>query len=276
MLARNHLLLLLTWLGVAVFTSAQQVSPVQSAARPYNLDIIAPVQVAGSDAAAAGFQTHVLPGMLNTVRTLLPDYRSKSAKDLAAISLDPSKLVLGFDSTARVYFLGEGAGYQNTLGISTTGGGPLSPGASLVFPNASSSLGFTGTGTPIRSSSEPLLAGDFVNLGNLKAGTALDFFLIANGALGGKNLVSTNQSLNQDGLVHAVVMATPGSPYLVISFEDMMGGGDRDYNDTFFAVDVGKANVQKLLGLSAPEPSLALGALLTGAVFLGGSRRRIR
>jgi hypothetical protein len=273
---RIQILLLLTWLGLSISVSAQQVSPVQSAARPYNLDIIAPVQVAGSDVAAAAFQTNVLPGMLTTVRKILPDYQGKSTKDLAAISLDPSKLVLGFDSTARVYFLGEGAGYQNTLGISTTGGGPLSPGADLVFPNASSSSGFSGTGTPIRSSSEPLLAGDFVNLGTLKAGSALDFFLIANGANGGKNIVSTNQSLNKDGLIHAVVMATAGSPYLVISFEDMLGGGDRDYNDVFFAVDIGRANVQKLMGLSAPEPSLALGALLTGAVFLGASRRRIR
>jgi hypothetical protein len=253
-----------------------QASPLQSAARPYNLSIVAPVQVAASDAASKDFQTHALPGMLATERKLLPEYQYHSAKDLAAISLDPSKLVLSADTTARVYFLGEGAGYQNTLGISTTGGGPLSPGSAMIFPNASNSVSFGGSGAPLRSTSEPLLAGDFVNLGTLKAGSALDFFLIANGAVGGTDFVSTNQSLNRDGIVHAVATAKAGSPYLVISFEDMKGGGDRDYNDVFFAVDLGRANVEHLMGLGAPEPSLALGALLAGGSLLGFSRRRCR
>jgi hypothetical protein len=262
------------WLGLALFANAQQASPVQSAARPYNLSIVAPVQVAGSDAASKAFQTDVLPGMLATVKSVLPEYKSKTAKDLAAISLDPSKLVLSFDATARVYFLGEGAGYQNTLGISTTGGGPLSPDAALIFPNASSSAGFAGSGSPIRTSNEPLVAGDFVNLGTFKAGTSLDFFLIANGASGGKDYFSTDQSLNKDGIIHAVSLAANGSAYLIISFEDMKGGGDKDYNDVFFAVEIGRANVAQLMGLGAPEPSLALGALLAGVAVFGFSRRR--
>ncbi|MEI6654179.1 MAG: DUF4114 domain-containing protein [Verrucomicrobiota bacterium] len=254
--------------------AASQASPIQSAARPYSLSIEGPVQIAGSDAAAKAFQTNVLPGMMATERKLLPEYQYHTAGNLATFSFDPSKLVLSADTTARLYFLGEGAGYQNTLGISTTGGGPLSPGAALIFPNASSSVGFAGSGTAIRSANEPLLAGDFVDLGNLKAGTALDFFLIANGAVGGKDILSTNQSLNADGLVHAVAMSKVGSPYLVISFEDMKGGGDHDYNDVYFALDIGKANVARLMGLGAPEPSLAFGALLAGGALLGFGRRR--
>ncbi|MEI6673595.1 MAG: DUF4114 domain-containing protein [Verrucomicrobiota bacterium] len=254
--------------------AVSQASSVQSAARPYSLSIVAPVQVAGSDAAAKAFQTNVLPGMVATERKLLPEYQGHTVANLATFSFDPSKLVLSADTTARAYFLGEGAGYQNTLGISTTHGGPLSPGAALIFPNASSSVGFAGSGSAIRSDKEPLQPGDFVNLGNLKAGTALDFFLIANGAAGGKDVISTNQSLNADGLVHAVAIAKAGSPYLILSFEDMKGGGDRDYNDVYFALDVGKANVARLMGLGAPEPSLALGALLAGSALFGFSRRR--
>jgi len=249
-------------------------SSIQSAARPFNLDIAAPVQVAGSDAASKAFQTNVLPGMLATEAKLLPEYRYHSPQNLATFSFDPSKLVLGNDANTRVYFLGEGAGYQNTLGISTTGGSPLSPESKLIFPNASSPVGFAGTGSQIRSSGEPLLPGDFVNLGTLKAGTSLDFFLIANGALGGKDIVSTDKSQNKDGIVHAVAMAVKGSSYLLISFEDMIGGGDRDYNDVFFAVDIGKANVAKISGLGAPEPSMAAGALLAGVALFGFSRRR--
>ena len=183
-----------------------------------------------------------------------------------------------------MYFLGEGAGYLNTLGISTTtgdpkaNGGPKSPGAALIFPNASSSVGFGGSGSSVRSLGEPLLPGDFVNLGNLKAGTALDFFIIANGANGGNGVVSTNKTLNSDGMVHALAMASPGSSYLVISFEDMLGkphqGPDYDYNDVYFAVELGKANVAKIMGLGAPEPSLALGSLLACGAMFGFSRRR--
>jgi len=262
---------LFLWSASALWVHAQVISPVQSAARPYNLDIVAPVQIAASDAAAKAFQINVLPGMLDTVRKILPEYRSHSVQNLAAISLDPSKFVLGENSTARAYFLGEGAGYQNTLGISTTGGGPLSPDAALIFPNASSPLGFSGSGSLVRTSNEPLVMGDFVDLGTFKAGTSLDFFLIARGATGGKDYFSTNQSLNMDGLVHAVSMAPNGSSYMIISFEDMLDGGDRDYNDVYFAVEISKANVSNL---SAPEPSMAYGALLTGVALLIGFRRR--
>ena len=278
MIRKNHLFLLLTWWVVASLAPAQsvsEVSPVQSAARPYNLTIVAPVQIAGSDAAAAAFQANVLPGMVTAESKVLPAFLAHSTPNSAIVSLDPSKLVLSADAIGRAYFLGESAGYENSLGISTTDQGPASPGAALIFPNASNPLGLGGSGKAIRTSSDPLLPGDFVDLGTLKAGNTLDFFLVAYGATGGTNFVSTNQSLNKDGLVHAIAMATPGSPYLVISFEDQIGGGDRDYNDVFFAVDIGAANVANLLGLGAPEPSLALGALMACGVLFGCSRRRM-
>lgn len=267
----QHLLPPLAWLGLAISAIAQVGSPVQSAARPYGLDIVDKVQIAGSDEASKAFQTSVLPGMLKLVDKNLGEYQTISETIAASISVDPSRLVLRNDSTARVYFLGEGAGYLNTLGISTTGGGPLSKDAALIFPNASSPTGYYGSGKLIRTDEEPLLPGDFVDLGTFKAGTALDFFLIANGAIGGDEFFSTTTSLNSDGIVHAVSLAENGSAYLVIGFEDLRGGGDRDYNDLVFAVEIGKANVASL---GAPEPSLAVGALLGGVAFFGFSRRR--
>ncbi|MBK1881649.1 DUF4114 domain-containing protein [Luteolibacter pohnpeiensis] len=249
----------------AADTTTSQDSEVQSAARPYNLDIAAPVQVAGSDAASADFQANVLPGMLELINQNLSE--STSVGDASAIAIDPANLVLTEDATVRVYFLGEGAGYANTLGYSTTGGSPLSEDAQLIFPNVSSS------GTDVRTSSEPLVAGDFVDLGTFTAGTALDFFLIANGANGGTDFFSTQQSLNADGIVHAITIAADGSAYLIIGFEDLMGGGDQDYNDAVFAVQIGKVNVANLAGLGAPEPSLAAGALLS-CCALGFFRRR--
>lgn len=243
-----------------------------SAARPYNLDIAAPVQLAASDAASKTFQTEVLPGMLKLVNQSLSE--AVSVKNLNSISLDPSKLVLAEDATVRVYFLGEGAGNHNSLGISTTGDGPLGEDAKLIFPDASSTTGFAGSKSLVRTSNEPLAAGDFVDIGKFKSGSTLDFFLIANGAWGSKEFYSTDSSLNQDGIVHAVSLASNGSAYLIIGFEDLKGGGDKDYNDLLFAVEIGKVNVENLVSLNTPEPSLAIGSLVAVAGFAGFSRRR--
>ncbi len=261
-------------LSLSLWSAAQVISPVQSAARPFNLDIVAPVMVAGSDAAAKDFQANALPGMLKLISQNLGERSYKNNAALNAVALDPSKLVMQNDAAARVYFLGEGAGFRNTLGFSTLGGSPLSPDAQLIFPNASSSIGYGGTGKSIRTSDEPLVAGDFVDLGSFKAGTKLDFFIIANGFYGGKEYFSTEQSVNMDGVVHAVSLASNGSAYLIIGFEDLKGGGDRDYNDLVFAVEIGSANVKAMAGLGAPEPSLAMGALIAAVGFLGFSRQR--
>ncbi len=268
---QQHLILLAaSFISTGAF--GQTASPVQSPARPFNLDIAAPVQLAGSDAASAKFQAEVLPGMLKLAEQSLSE-RSKLS-NFHSIALDPSKLVLAHDATARVYFLSEGAGFRNSLGISTTGKGPLGKDATLIFPDASSSNGYGGSGAQVRTRKEPLVAGDFVNLGNYKAGTSLDFFLIADGAAGGKNFFSTDLSLNRDGIVHAVSLAPDGSAYLIIGFEDLLGGGDRDFNDLLFAVEIGKANVENLVGLSAPEPTLAMGAVLVFGLLAGFTRRR--
>lgn len=263
------------WLGCSLLANAQVASPVQSSARPYNLNIIAPVEVAASDAAAQNFQTNVLPGLLTMVQKTI-GYHAHSEANLAAISTGASELTLSANSSARVYFLGETAGYLNTLGFSTTGGSPIRPDAALIFPNASNPLALGGSGSPIRTTTDPLLPGDFVNLGSFNAGTTLDFFLIAYGASGGKFFSSTNQSMNQDGLIHAITMAADGSAYLVVSFEDQKGGGDRDFNDVYFAVEFTRTNSSSIASLGAPEPSLAAGTLITSLALLHLRRRHRR
>ena len=258
-------------LALPVSAFGQTESPVQSAARPYNLDIAAPVQLAGSDASSAAFQSEVLPGMLEVANQSLSE--TSTVENINSISLDPSNLVLAEDATVRVYFLSEGAGYRNSLGISTTGDGPLGEDAALIFPDASSANGFGGSDSGTRTTREPIAAGDFVDLGTYSAGTKLDFFLIANGANGGTEYYSTDLSLNRDGIVHAVSLAPDGSAYLMIGFEDLFGGGDRDYNDLLFAVELGKVNVDNLVALNTPEPSLALASMIALA-GLAGLRRR--
>ena len=61
------------------------------------------------------------------------------------------------------------------------------------------------------------------------------------------------------------------SPYLLIGFEDLLNGGDRDFNDLLFAVDIGVQNVQALV--PTPEPSLIVLALLLGGIAFVIKRR---
>jgi hypothetical protein len=250
------------------------VLPVQSSARPFGLSIVGPVYAAASDSRSADFQTNELPDMMKTINNNLGEY--KPIANLASKALDPSKLVLSTDAQVRVYFLGEGAGYHNTLGVNYTGTGIKSGTPQLVFPDASSKQSWynysTGTGAA-RTASEPLRAGDFVDFGTLKAGQKLDFFLIADGASSASaaRVWTANKALNSDGIQHMASFAVQDSAYLLLSFEDLTGGGDKDYNDLVFAVEIGVANVQ---ALANPEPATVLTFLLiAGVVFF--ARRRI-
>jgi hypothetical protein len=61
---------------------------------------------------------------------------------------------------------------------------------------------------------------------------------------------------NVDRIPHVVTFALKDSPYLIAAFEDMRGGGDMDYNDVIVAIDIGRANVARLV--AAPVPPLAV------------------
>ena len=245
-----------TAVAAALFSSsalAQTASPVQANERPDGLSIVEPVQAAGSDAASATFDANYLVPMRSYLnQTLSPGQAFNDSLHY----LDPSKLRLTTTSETRVYFLGEGAAYHNSIGFNTSGSGVSSGDPKLIFPDAStpvdtSSSSWNGVR---RSASEPLLPGDFVDLGTNPAGTSLDFFLIGNGAHGGTHVYSTDTSSNPDHVNHVVAFTTPNSPYLMIGFEDMWGGGDRDFNDALFAVDIGAVNLHSLT--AAPEPAM--------------------
>lgn len=256
---------------------AQTESAVQSAARPFNLDIASPVYLAGSDAKSADFQSNSLPGLMNLVNENLREYQAVS--DVGTKALDPTKLTLNTAAQVRVYFLGEGAGFWNTLGVNLNGTGPVSGDPLLIFPNASSHdswYNYNSSPDAARSTSAPLRAGDFVDMGTVAGGTTLDFFLLADGARSPSlsRTWTADTTLNSDGLQHVVSFAVQDSPYLLIGFEDLAGGGDRDYNDVVFAVEIGAANVT---ALANPEPHTVLSLLLlAGAVlyFRGHLARR--
>jgi hypothetical protein len=259
---------------LALTAEGQTTAKYQSSARPFGLDIVDTVSEGRSDAASADFFNNALPG--------LSDYLDSSLSEQVAVTdfsslLDQNKLTLQNEYDARVYFIGEGAGYQNTLGFNTSGTGIDSGNPQLIFPDASSK--YYGYSSKLenskikRNAKSPIAPGDFVDLGTLSAGTTLDFFLIADGANGGKNVYSTDESSNPDGVANALSFAytVPGSSYLVIGFEDLYVGGDRDYNDLLFAIDIGAANLAALTATPEPATLLSIGSLLG---IVGFAKRR--
>lgn len=252
------------WVGHFVWISsllAQVESPVQSDARPFGLEIVDTVKLAGSDAASASFQQTTLGEFQKVVSDMAP--RSDLRSDFG-VAIDPARLFMATEYDVRTYFVSEDARYHNTLGINT--GLPGTDYSKLILPDASS------RGNKLHANF-PLQEGDFVDLGRLKSGTLLDFFMIADGARGGKDIWSSNPMRNRDGLQHMVAYAKPDSPFLLIGFEDLYGGGDRDFNDLVIAVDMGRKNVQALIG--SPEPSTWL-LLAAGTLVLWTTMRRKR
>jgi len=110
----------------------------------------------------------------------------------------------------------------------------------------------------------------------MEGGHQLDFFLISNGARLARGTYSTDSSINPDGIDHVVAFALADSPYLLIGFEDMYNGGDRDYNDALFAVDIGAANVANLPGVPEPATWCVLFSFITIGAYLHRRRRRCR
>jgi hypothetical protein len=263
-------LLISTLASVTAF--AQTPSPIQSPARPFGLPLAGNVMTAGSDAASANFQANVLPAVTTLVNSRLSE--SVRVND-SSLLLDPNKLFLKSASDVRVYFIGEGAGFRNTLGFNTSGGGINTGNPEIIFPNASSRVTtYNPSAGPIaRTANEPLLPGDFVDLGTFAGGTKLDFFLIANGASGGTTVFSTDRSVNPDGINHVVTFAAMTATHLIIGFEDLLGGGDRDFNDLLFAVDIGAINIAALT--ASPEPAiwLMLGCFLGTGLWI--QRRKL-
>jgi len=243
---------------------AQTPAPIQAPASPTGIDTVAPVMAGGSDAASATFMADILPSATAMLQAKLGE--RVALADSTALRLDPSKLVLQNQSDIRVYFVGEGAGWHNALGFNTWNVGESAPkgavgdNAQLIFPDASSTVStYDPAKVATRTTTDPLLPGDFVNLGTFNANTVLDFFLVSRGATalpGTADAFVADAARNKDKISHTIAFVLPDSPFLIIGFEDQINGGDKDFNDVLFAIDIGMANVASLT--AAPEPALWL------------------
>lgn len=144
-----------------------------------------------------------------------------------AVPINVDKMVLNFDYDVRAYFIHEGAGYKNTVGVR------VGNKHQLLFPDAS----YDGAGG-VR-----LKRGDFVKLGTVKKGTKFDLMVIpngGNGGLGGRyyRLYST-PSLSDDKRQHFVGFWIEDTPLLMFGAEDLLGGGDNDFEDVVIVMDFG-------------------------------------
>ncbi len=239
----NYFLAVLLTIAIPMSAIGGTPASVQSTARPYNLPVYAPVQVKASDSRAAAFQSNFLPIFQQLINESLAE--SVVFNNVSGYKLDAKKLFLRStsDLPIRVYFVHEGAGYWNSLGFNFTPAGQANPGQPyLIFPNAS----FASTTSNTRKQATPLVVGDFVELSAGGPGIQMDFFLIADGARTPLNTWYNNTALNVDGTPHVVAFLLPNSRYIMIGFEDLYGGGDLDYNDCLFVVDIGATNAANL------------------------------
>jgi hypothetical protein len=209
----------------------------------------------GTDERSVDFNQNVKPVIQQLAASLLAS--GVEFGDRHQYRLDQDKIFTTSRTPypVRVYFISEGAGHWNSIGLSLNLAGSATSGdLRLIFPNASmpvSGVDFRTQNFGTRTANAPLLPGDFVDVGVLQAGVQLDFFIIADGARGGLKWVFTNHdALNPDKTQHVISYAIPNSPYVLIGFEDLWMGGDKDYEDVLIVVDLGRENVDNLIDAS--------------------------
>lgn len=161
------------------------------------------------------------------------------------------------DGAIFVRWVGFSAGYTSRLFYQTG----LESANFFLFPNRP-------TPDPLY---QAILAGTFT------AGQEVIFGILTNVSRGGYEAIFLTGpgSRNGDGLVHALffdnAQQQSEAKYLIrVGFEDLVGGGDRDYNDFIFDVSGVGTTV-------TPEPGTMV-LLFTGLAGLGGvvARRRRR
>ncbi len=196
-------------------------------------------------------------------------FKSHVNKERAALSatdlqpLDANNLLFDTSETVEVYFIHEGAGYKNQVLFTADDQAPA-----MLIENAS----LQGSGGNLKAGDGFILS-DFEGLSDF----AQFEFLIASNGYGKANptLLYTDASKNSDGLEHVTAFGytdeATGDYYTFIGFEDIVGGGDLDYNDV---VLVAKGFTNPDAPVDVPEPISSLAVLAVGAVAAGGALKK--
>lgn len=203
--------------------------------------------------------------------------------------VDLGNFAITADTTAKVTFQGETAGFQNTLGMYKIATDGRIYDVSVLFANASQT-GSGGSLAPGQSSVDiDVHAGEklgffVVSNGYVQSGNAAVLnsvgttykFVTATGAAGYANASSelklvavsatgketviksqygtsvfhsipgANGGLNGDRFTHILGQTQLADGSVKIGFEDLWGGGDKDFDDSVFTIKLGVENVAQL------------------------------
>jgi len=220
---------------------------------------------------------------LSAVRALVKGESNALSSDfLGRYQLDASKLFWNGVDPVEVYFINEGAGYRNQLIYSATDGGGNPVQSGMIFNDVSSPFSI------LSNSNGPLVLGQGVSLGKFVGPTQLSFSIISDGfnlAKPGPTATASqiakyerevarrtlggDPTKNVDGLQH--IVAFQHNEWTILGFEDIIGGGDRDYNDVVFAV---RGIQQGPPAADVPEPAAVISLLVVGLGGLTTLRRK--
>ena len=159
-----------------------------------------------------------------------------------AVPVLGANIYVQHDGDVVATFLGQTAGYDNELFLDS----PYS--SSRIFHNHLNS------------------PGDSVNLGHFNAGTELIFRLSVLNT--GNQFFNGAGSRNPDGIEHAIVDAGPS--VTTVGFEDLFGGGDRDFDDTVFSFSNAGT-----VSHGVPDAGATLPLLTSGIAGLALLRRKL-
>jgi len=155
-----------------------------------------------------------------------------------AVPILGGNITLTEDSLVTVTFEGYSAGYTSNLSLDMP-----TNGLGTLFTNKTASVGST------------------LTLGTFAAGTELIFRLFVHDT--GLTFFTGEASRNPDNVAHATVNAVGNTHF--VGFEDLFGGGDRDYNDFKFSVAT----------KAVPDGAATVGLLGLGLGVLALARRRL-
>ena len=243
--------------GLAASAAAQTASPIQCSRRPLGLPLAGKTCLGGSDAQSQSFEA-CKPNILQAIAANHSEGKPSSGEGLNEV--DPARIFFSSAYAPRVYFLHESASDDNALGV-TIGpaaaptSGPAAGTNYTIFPHVhscNSNAGSSGSG--VRSASEPLSPGDFVQLPTVNAGEQLAFFLMSQlddndhpaNVHYNCNSNDDDDDDDNDSCRHLVAFFPDNGQYVVFGFENSPNCGDGDHNDVMFAVDIGAANAAAL------------------------------
>ena len=154
-------------------------------------------------------------------------FLSIGSSSSSAAPLYGASVIVDTDGEVVATFQGHSAGFTNQL----------------YLDSPANALGgvFTNQTTPV---------GTQVNLGNFTAGTELIFRM--NVTDDGSNFFTGPASRNVDSIVHAIADEEFIAGETYVAFEDILGGGDLNYNDLTFSLTNTRAE-----GI-VPEPAALL------------------